>query len=258
MDLSAVCHAESAADNGAHGCTQSHIRHTSHGAYVTYLGKNQTGGSVIHLIRIRNDRPALLATTPTAVPGSNGAHVMCDADEEVYVVAPAGKSVDGKEQALLEAYHVDRKTGAVTEYRLVVPFGHGSSFGYSSACIDPVEKTIYAVYSGGDAPGYFAWFSFDLRSRTWLSKAMVIDLKYRHCYSYCFTDGRGGSPIGQVSTGRGCKSLSVNVYASVAPRTGACHAPGGQNFGRPGAIDLRLDSSRDLPYPLWTFRRDCL
>jgi hypothetical protein len=83
----------------------------------------------------------------------------------------------------------------VTEHRLAVPFGHGSSFGYSSVCIDTVGKTIYAVYSGGDAPGYFAWFGFDLRSKTWLPRATVSDLKYRHCYSYCFPDGRGGMAI---------------------------------------------------------------
>ena len=56
-------------------------------------------------------------------------------------------------------------------------------------------KRIAVLTSGGDAPGYFAWFTFDLVTMTWLPAGTVTDLEYRHCYNYCFTNGLGGMVI---------------------------------------------------------------
>jgi len=110
-------------------------------------------------------------------------------------VAPGTEYVDGRERAVLAAYHVDRSTGATTEHRTTVPFGRGSSFGYGSAVLDAPRRAIYALYSGGDAPGYFAWVRFDLAARRWADEAVVAELAYRHCYNYGFADGRGGVAI---------------------------------------------------------------
>jgi hypothetical protein len=194
IDLKSACQAASCG-TGVHGGTQSRICHTSHGAYAAYLAEDNKGGMLFHVVRIREGKAALLKTASTALAGSNSVHVLCDAREEVYVVAPATVSVNGKERASLGLYHIDRKTDAVTDYHAEIPFEHGVSFGYSSACIDTVRNRVYAVYSGGDAPGYFAWFTFDLNTMAWLPAGTVIDLKYRHCYNYCFTDGRGGMAI---------------------------------------------------------------
>lgn len=194
VDLAATC-GVSASDEGVHGGTQSRIARTSHGTYAAFLGKDGGGKAVVHLIRIRDGRPERLASLPTALSGSNGVHVVRDADQEVYVVAPATENADGRERAVLAAYHVDRSTGATTEHRATAPFGHGTSFGYGSAFLDAPGRAVYALYSGGDAPGYFAWVRFDLAQRRWTSEAVVADLAYRHCYNYGFADGRGGVAI---------------------------------------------------------------
>jgi len=194
VDLSAACGATTS-EAGVHGGTQTRICRTSHGTYAAFLGKDAQDPAVIHLIRIRDGRPERLASIPTSISGANSVHVVCDAEQEVYVVAPGCDSADGKERAVLSAYHVDRATGATTEHRATVPFESGRSFGYGSAFLDAPGRAFYALFSGGDAPGHFAWVRFDLAEKRWAEKAVVADLAYRHCYNYGFADGRGGVAI---------------------------------------------------------------
>ena len=193
VDLAAACGAPTN-ERGAHGGTQCRIVRTSHGAYAAFLGDGD-GGGVIHLIRIRGGRPERLASLPTGLAGSNGVHVACDADEEVYVVAPGVESAGGRERAVLSAYHVDRETGATTEARATAPFGRGGSYGYSSLFLDASRRSFYALYSGGDAPGYFAWSRFDPAARRWEPGPVVAELPFRHCYNYGFGLADGGAAI---------------------------------------------------------------
>ncbi|WP_406697364.1 hypothetical protein V5E97_00795 [Singulisphaera sp. Ch08] len=194
VNLGEVCDARTS-EQGAHGGTQSRVCRTSHGTYATYLGNDANDKAVLHVVRIRDGHPTRLLTTPTSVAGSNGVHVVCDADEQVYVIAAGSKFIDGAERALLTAYHVDRNTGATTKYSETVAFGKGSSYGYSSVSIDPARRDVHVLYSGGDAPGYFAWVRFDMAGKRWATKAVVAELAYRHCYNYGFADGRGGMVI---------------------------------------------------------------
>jgi hypothetical protein len=194
VSLAAACGAK-ASEEGVHGGTQTRICRTSHGSYAAFLGKDAGGEVVIHLVRIRDGRPERLASLPTSLRGANGVQVVCDADQEVYVVAPGTVYSDGKERAVLTAYHVDRDTGATTEYRATVPFGSGRGFGYGVTFLDLPRRAIYALYSGGDAPGYLAWVRFDLDARRWADEAVVAEMPFRHCYSYGFSDGAGGTLI---------------------------------------------------------------
>lgn len=194
VNLAAACGANSSAE-GIHGGTQTRICRTSHGSYAAFLGKVEGGKVVIHLIRIRDGRPERLGSLPTNLSGSNSVQVVCDADQEVYVMAPGTESDHGKERAVLTAYHVDRDTGATTEHRATVPFGRGNSFGYGVAFLDAPRRAAYALYSGGDAPGYLAWFRFDLAEKRWADKAVVAELAYRHCYSYGLSNGPGGAVV---------------------------------------------------------------
>ncbi|QDV25489.1 hypothetical protein [Aureliella helgolandensis] len=94
------------------------------------MREDEGGTVVIHLIRIRNGLSERLASIPTERSGSNSVQVVCDADQQVCVVAPATEYTDGQERAVLTAYYVDSDTGATTEHRATVPFGRGSSVGY--------------------------------------------------------------------------------------------------------------------------------
>ena len=210
VNLSAACDA-TASGAGAHGGTQSRICRTSHGTYVAYLGENPKQEAILHVLRIRDGRPTRLLTVPTVVVGSNGVHVVSDGHEEVYVIAAGSRFADGAERAVLTAYHIDRNTGAATEYSETVPFGKGSSFGYSSVSIDAARRDIHAIYSGGDAPGYFAWIRFDLARKRWATTAIVAELAYRHCYNYGFADGRGGMII---LSERDIKNASAGITPS--------------------------------------------
>jgi len=194
LDLRAACGAGSC-DGGIHGGTQNRICHTSHGTYATYLGKDKDDHTVIHLVRIHEGKATLLHTMPTAVSGSNSAHVLCSADGEIYVLNGGSVLVNRNEHASMGVHHLNRKTGTIDDYPASIPFNGGNNFGYIAAAIDTVRGRIYAVYSGGDAPGYFAWLAFDLTSMKWMPTATVAKLGYRHCYNYCFAGGRGGMVI---------------------------------------------------------------
>lgn len=194
VSLTAACGAKSS-EEGCHGGTQTRICRTSHGAYAAFLGKGEGGKVVIHVVRIRDGRPERLASLPTSLAGSNSVQVVRDADDGVFVIAPGTVYADGKERAALTAYHVDRDTGATTDYRATVPFGAGRSFGYGVALLDAPRRAAYALYSGGDAPGYFAWVRFDLDARRWADAAVVAEMPFRHCYSYGFPDGAGGAVL---------------------------------------------------------------
>lgn len=194
VNLTAACGARSSAE-GIHGGTQTRICRTTHGTYAAFLGKNEDDGVVIHLIRIRDGRPERLASIPTTLSGSNGVQVLCDADQDVYVVAAGTEYADGRERAVPAAYHVDRDTGATTEHRATVPFGRGGGFGYGVAFLDAPRRAIFALYSGGDAPGYLAWIRFDPAEKRWADEVVVAETAYRHCYAYGFVDGAGGAAI---------------------------------------------------------------
>ena len=195
-DLTAACDAATN-EQGVHGGTQNRICRTSHGTYATFLGDGEAKTPVVHLIRIRDDRPERLATIPSTLHGSNGVHVVCDPDEEVFVLAPGVASVNRREHARLSAFHVDRRTGETTEPQAEVPFGRGINFGYSSTFLDRAGRSVYALYSGGDAPGYCGWFRFDMAEKRWASESVVAELNYRHCYNYGFPAGDGAVVIAE-------------------------------------------------------------
>lgn len=217
VNLTAAVGAKSSAE-GVHGGTQTRICRTSHGAYAAFLGKDGEGEVVIHVLRFRDGGPERLATLPSDLSGSNGVQAVVDADEEVYVVAAGTVFADGRERATPVAIHVDRDTGATTEYRATVPFGRGNSFGYGVAFPDAPGRSIYALYSGGDAPGYLAWVRFDASGRRWDDEAVVAETKYRHCYAYGFADGNGGAA---VLAERDVRVETVGVSPTAPGRGGA-------------------------------------
>ncbi len=187
VDLESECQARTN-EQGMHGGTQSRVCRTSHGTYIAYIGPGEREGdrSVIHLVRVRHSIPTLLMTRETDVSSSNSVHVVCDADEHIYVLAPGSAMHDGVETMLLTAYHLDPKDDHIDEYAHRVPFGAGTSFGYSAVGLTANKQSAITLYSGGDAPGFFGWCYFDFATKAWSDHANVAEIPFRHCYNYCF------------------------------------------------------------------------
>lgn len=185
--------------NGVHGGHQTRILHTSHGVYAAYIvntdeDENDVDANEFAIVRIENGTSTVLYKDFLPADSSS-VNIFCDENEEVYVAAiPVDKYSNdaAEEHAWLYIYHLDRETGIVTGYNSILPFEKRVGYGYSMPCIDTANRKIYAIFSGGDAPGYFAWFIFDMDTMTWEPEAHSIEIDYRHCYTHVFADGNGG------------------------------------------------------------------
>ncbi|MBQ3901356.1 MAG: S-layer homology domain-containing protein, partial [Clostridia bacterium] len=103
--------------------------------------------------------------------------------------------------ASLSVYEVDTATDTVTapDAPTVIDFettpyeDHG--YGYTQPILDTEHGKLYALACGGEAPGYMAWFIYDLETRTWDPECHTFELFARYCYINGYPDGNGGFTI---------------------------------------------------------------
>jgi hypothetical protein len=180
-------------DNSGHGGNQTRIVRASHGVYAAYIDGQFADGwySSYALVKIQGVHATRLYGDKFP-GGSSSPYVMADADGDIwsYVGGVYGDE-NRRETARLSVAHYNPKTGETTPYTQLLKYPENRSFGYSSAILDPAQRKIYAVFCGGDRPGYFSWSVFDLASHTW-SGMNLVEVPYRHCYLYGFGDGQGG------------------------------------------------------------------
>ena len=96
----------------------------------------------------------------------------------------------------LTVYRFDAKTEkytkSVTERAFDVPSNQCHGYGYTQPVIDLKMGKIYAIYNGGDIPGYIAWFIYDIESGTWEEECYTVEINWRCCYLNAYPDGHGG------------------------------------------------------------------
>ncbi len=101
-----------------------------------------------------------------------------------------------KSSARLTVYTYDAKTDTYTKdvqyrkYDISPSKVHG--YGYTQPVLDEQHGKIYAIYNGGDVPGYVAWFIYDIATGTWEDDCYTIELDWRICYANAYPDGNGG------------------------------------------------------------------
>lgn len=185
-----------------HGGHQTRIVHTNHGTYMAYIDSSYNDvrelGFVI--VKIENNEVKTLYNnrSPSDAAGINIVHDPKTGDVYVTAVPVVKHYPDGfdGEIAWLALYVVDGKTDEVTEYKSEQKFAvqQGNGYGYSMPIVDVEQRKIYALYSsGGSLPGYFAWFTFDMDTKTWQEGNITAPSDVRYAYFYGYADGKGGA-----------------------------------------------------------------
>ena len=202
---------------GAHGAYETRIVRTENGTYAAFI-TDATGAptaehpgwdcgiatfSIVKITATGFERiftseypQAQGSCTPNLVQGPNGI---------VYCVIIA----DDKDRRLteycngvwLEVFKLDTATDTVTKPGGTQKYRHTTSptddhgYGYTQPIFDFEHGKMYALTCGGEAPGYLAWWIYDLNTDRWSSTCHTVQMFSRRCYINGYADGNGGFTI---------------------------------------------------------------
>jgi len=202
---------------GAHGAYETRIVRTENGTYAAFI-TDATGEptaahpgwdcgvatfSIVKITATGFERiftaeypQALGSCTPNIVQGENGI---------VYVVIIADdkdrRQTEYCNGVWLEVYKLDTATDTVTKPGGTQKYRHTTSptddhgYGYTQPIFDFEHGKMYALTCGGEAPGYLAWWIYNLETDRWSSTCHTIQLFTRRCYINGYADGNGGFTI---------------------------------------------------------------
>ena len=206
---------------GSHGGHEMRIVHTEYGTYATYISGLRdkddeheswdNGIATFSIIKVTADGFRVIFTDD--FPKSNGSctpNIINAGDGKLYVTILCGDpdryfetmgTPEFTNAASLSVYEVDTATDTVTapDAPTVIDFettpfqDHG--YGYTMPILDTEHGKLYALACGGEAPGYMAWFIYDLETRTWDPECHTFELFARYCYINGYPDGNGGFTI---------------------------------------------------------------
>ncbi len=215
----------SATGMGIHGWHESRIVRSEYGTYIVfaqderigekfpaaYEGYNAIVWGKFFLVKITDDgfEKVLEGEYPVHA-GSCAPDVLAGEDGMIYVSTFSddketyyGSLVDGgtpsahftAEAAFLTVYEFDTKTDTlVNKGHDVINFDligvHG--YGYYQPIVDTAMGKIYALFTGGEVPGYLSWFIYDMETHTWEKENYYAETKYRNSYFHAYPDGKGG------------------------------------------------------------------
>ncbi len=202
---------------GAHGAYETRVVRTENGTYAAFI-TDATGAptaehpgwdcgvatfSIVKITATGFERiftaeypQALGSCTPNIVQGPNGI---------VYCVIIA----DDKDRrhneycngVWLQVYKLDTATDTVTlpggtqKYRHTTSPTDDHGYGYTQPIFDFEHGKMYALTCGGEAPGFLAWWIYDLNTDRWNSTCHTVQIFTRRCYINGYADGNGGFSI---------------------------------------------------------------
>ncbi|MBQ8525052.1 MAG: S-layer homology domain-containing protein [Clostridia bacterium] len=210
---------------GLHGGHEIRIVRTENGTYATYLIKEIEGATEEHpywfqgtatagIIKITSNGFKLLHSfeyplshsshTPNILNYKNGkVYIVNIADDhEKYMKALEIVKETGDESLLdggawLDMYELDTNTDTVVltdseraDWDTHPLEDHG--YGKSNPIMDVEHGRIIALFNGGDVPGFFAWFIYDIEKGEWDTDVKTIKLDRRRDYINGYPDGNGG------------------------------------------------------------------
>ena len=187
---------------GSHGGHETRIVRTENGVYATYITKSEpaddahqtwdNGIATFSIIKITSSRFHVIYTD--IFPQSQGSctpNIINAGDGKLYVTILCGDpdryhysmgTPEFTNAASLSVYEVDTATDTVTapdaptviDYNTTPFEDHG--YGYTQPILDTEHGKLYALACGGEAPGYMAWFIYDLETRTWDTTCHTYEL----------------------------------------------------------------------------------
>ncbi|MBQ7715464.1 MAG: dockerin type I repeat-containing protein [Clostridia bacterium] len=202
---------------GAHGAYETRIVRTANGTYAAFI-TDATGEatpehpgwncgvatfSIVKITATGFERiftaeypQALGSCTPNLVQSENGI---------VYCVIIADDKDRRQSEycngVWLEVYKLDTATDTVTKPGGTQKYRHTTSptddhgYGYTQPVFDFEHGKMYALTCGGEAPGFLAWWIYDLNTDRWNSTCHTVQLFTRRCYINGYADGNGGFTI---------------------------------------------------------------
>lgn len=210
---------------GLHGGHEIRIVRTENGTYATYLINEVIGATDEHpywfqgtatagVIKITSNGFKLLYSfeyplsqsshTPNILRGKNGmVYVVNIADDhDKYMKSLELAQTMGNIDLLcggawLDMYELDTNTDTVTLTDSCRPDfdthpTEDLGYGKSNPIMDVEHGRIIALFNGGDVPGYFAWFVYDMNTKSWDTDCKTIKLDRRRDYINGYPDGNGG------------------------------------------------------------------
>ncbi|MBR4933272.1 MAG: S-layer homology domain-containing protein, partial [Clostridia bacterium] len=214
-----------ATGNGVHGWHESRVVRTEYGTYLVfcqderigekypaaYSGYNAVVWGKFYLVKITDKgfKKVLEGEYPVHA-GSCAPNVLAGEDGMIYVTTFSddkdtyyGSVVDQgtpsahftAEAAFLKVYEFDTKNDTlVAEGYDVINFDligvHG--YGYYQPIVDVANGKIYALFTGGEVPGYLSWFIYDIETHTWEKENYLVETKHRNSYFHAYPNGHGG------------------------------------------------------------------
>ncbi|MBR3991921.1 MAG: hypothetical protein IKI91_07265, partial [Clostridia bacterium] len=207
---------------GAHGGHETRIVRTENGTYATYITTATGEASEEHplwfqgvatfsIIKITSEGFHVIFTdefpqaagscTPNVINAGDGkvyVTIICDDKDRYMSTMGTDEFTNG---VWLAVYEVDTATDEVTAPEAPTLIDHETTpfqdhgYGYTQPILDKEHGKLYAVTCGGEAPGYLAWFIYDLETKTWDTECYTVELFTRRCYINGYPDGNGGFSI---------------------------------------------------------------
>lgn len=192
---------------GIHGGHESRIVRTETGTFAVYITAEYSDETYdftwdeFSVVKINDGVDELIFRDryPHAM-GSCAPNILCGKDGKIYVTVIADDKPKyysanySREGAWLRIYVIDPVTYEVQTYAhnpdFEIIWVHG--YGYSQPILDEDAGKLYALFTGGDIPGYLAWFIFDLESKTWNPECYTVQTHSRIAYFNAYPDGNGG------------------------------------------------------------------
>lgn len=192
---------------GIHGGHESRVVRTENGTFAVYITAEYPDETYeftwdeFTVVKINDgtDEEVFKDRYPHSA-GSCAPNILCGEDGTLYVTVisddkPKYFSANfSREGAWLRVYAIDPVTYDVQTYShnpdFEIIWVHG--YGYSQPILDEKAGKYYALYTGGDVPGYLAWFVLDLKTMTWDSECYTVKTHSRLAYFNAYPDGEGG------------------------------------------------------------------
>ncbi len=204
---------------GAHGGHETRIVRTENGTYATYIttatGESSEehplwfqGVATFSVVKITADGFHVIFTdefpqaagscTPNVINAGDGkvyVTIICDDKDRYMSTMGTDEFTNG---VWLAVYEIDTATDTVTAPEAPTLIDHETTpfqdhgYGYTQPILDKEHGKLYAVTCGGEAPGYIAWFIYDLETKTWDPECYTVELFTRRCYINGYPDGKGG------------------------------------------------------------------
>ena len=192
---------------GIHGGHESRIVRTKNGSFAVYIINEHADDTydftwdefVVVKLNEGVDEIIFRDKYPHSF-GSCAPNILQGKDGKLYVTVIADDKPKyysanySREGAWLRIYVIDPVTYDVKTYSHNPDFDiiwvHG--YGYSQPILDEEAGKFYALFTGGDIPGYLAWFIFDMKTMTWESGCHTVQTHSRIAYFNAYPDGKGG------------------------------------------------------------------